>query len=42
VWDRFRLRDLVSSRLGPALVATLAVAGVLGLHHATAFLYWRF
>jgi hypothetical protein len=35
-------RSLLQSRLGPALVATLAVAGVLGLHHASGFLYWQF
>jgi D-alanyl-lipoteichoic acid acyltransferase DltB (MBOAT superfamily) len=40
--DRLRLIDLVRSRLGPALVATLAVAGVLGLQRATGFLYWQF
>ena len=37
-----RLMDLVQSRIGPALVATLAVAGVLGLQRATGFLYWQF
>jgi len=40
--DRLGLTDLVRSRLGPALVAALAVAGVLGLHHASGFLYWQF
>jgi alginate O-acetyltransferase complex protein AlgI len=40
--DRLGITDLVQSRLGPALVATLAVAGVLGLPHASGFLYWRF
>ncbi len=39
---RLGLTDLVRSRLGPALVATLAVAGVLGLSHASGFLYWQF
>jgi hypothetical protein len=42
LWDRLRVIDIVQSRLGPALVATLAVAGVLGLHHASGFLYWQF
>jgi len=42
LWDRLRFIDIVQSRLGPALVATLAVAGVLGLHHASGFLYWQF
>jgi hypothetical protein len=40
--ERLRLLDIVQSRLGPALVATLAVAGALGLHHASGFLYWQF
>jgi alginate O-acetyltransferase complex protein AlgI len=39
---RLRLRDLIQSRIGAALVATLAVAGVLGLQRATGFLYWQF
>ena len=42
LWDRLRVIDIVQSRLGPALVATLAVAGGLGLHHASGFLYWQF
>jgi len=40
--NRLRLVDIVQSRLGPAFVAVLAVAGVLGLHQATGFLYWQF
>jgi alginate O-acetyltransferase complex protein AlgI len=40
--DRLSRPDIVRSRLGPALVATLAMAGVLGLHHASGFLYWQF
>jgi hypothetical protein len=39
---RLTLRDLIESRLGPALVATMAVAGVLGLQRASGFLYWQF
>ena len=39
---RLGLRDIVRSRLGPPLVAALAVAGVLGLHRVRAFLYWQF
>jgi hypothetical protein len=39
---RLRPTDLVQSRFGPAFVATLAVAGVLGLHRVSAFLYWQF
>jgi len=40
--NRLRLVDIVQSRLGPAFVAVLAVAGVLGLHQASGFLYWQF
>jgi hypothetical protein len=39
---RLELLDIVRSRLGPPLVAALAVAGVLGLHRVRAFLYWQF
>jgi len=39
---RLGLLDIVRSRLGPPLVAALAVAGVLGLHRVRAFLYWQF
>jgi alginate O-acetyltransferase complex protein AlgI len=39
---RLGLLDIVRSRLGPPIVAALAVAGVLGLHRVRAFLYWQF
>lgn len=39
---RLRQIDIVRSRVGPALIGMLAVAGVLGLHRASGFLYWQF
>jgi D-alanyl-lipoteichoic acid acyltransferase DltB (MBOAT superfamily) len=39
---RLRLTDIVQSRFGPALIAAMAVAGVLGLNRVSAFLYWQF
>ncbi|MEO8132700.1 MAG: MBOAT family O-acyltransferase [Betaproteobacteria bacterium] len=35
-------KDLVRRRFGPAFVALMAVAGVLGLQRASEFLYWQF
>jgi hypothetical protein len=37
-----RRMDIVRGRLGPAFVALLAVAGVLGLNRVAGFLYWQF
>ncbi len=42
ILGRLRQMNIVRSRLGPALIATLAVAGVLGLNRASGFLYWQF
>jgi D-alanyl-lipoteichoic acid acyltransferase DltB (MBOAT superfamily) len=40
--ERLNRMDIVCNQLGPAFVATLAVAGALGLHRASGFLYWQF
>ena len=42
ILGRLRQMNIVRSRFGPALIATLAVAGVFGLNRASGFLYWQF